>query len=33
MSDADRKRKKEYMKNFYYKGKPLLNHLIKCDQI
>ena len=32
MSDADRKRKKDYMKNSYYKGKPLLNHSIKCVQ-
>ena len=32
MSDADRKRKKEYMKKFYYKRKPLLSHLINCDE-
>ena len=28
MSDADRQRKKEYMKNYYYKRKNLLNNLI-----
>ena len=28
MSDADRERKKESMKNQYYERKNLLNHLI-----
>ena len=30
MSDADRKREKEYMRNYYYKRKKLSNHLINC---
>ena len=28
MSGTDRERKKEYMKNYYYKRKNLFNHLI-----
>ena len=28
MSDEDRERKKSYMRNYYYKRKNLLNHLI-----
>ena len=28
MSDEDREKKKSYMRNYYYKRKNLLNHLI-----
>ena len=28
MSDADNEKKKEYMKNYYYKRKHFLNHSI-----
>ena len=31
MLDADRESKKEYMKNYYYKRKNLLNHLINNE--
>ena len=30
MSDTDRERKKECMKNYYHKRKNFLNHLINC---
>ena len=28
MPDADSERKREYMQNYYYKRKKLLNHLL-----
>ena len=28
MSDVERERRKEYMKNYYYKRKNLMNYLI-----
>ena len=30
MSDTDRVRRKEYMKNYYYKRINLLSHLVNC---
>ena len=30
MLDEDRESKKEYMRNYYYKRKHLINHLINC---
>ena len=30
MSDVNREIKKKHMKNYYYKRKNLLNHLINC---